>query len=296
MKRIRVVLNARAGSLLRRDGGEVRTLVEKALAKGGAEVSVRLAEGKEIVREIEEGAKSDCDLLVVGGGDGSVNCAASMLAGTQKTLGVLPLGTMNLLARDLNMPTDLEEALDALAEARPRAIDLGRINGKVFHTLSGLGFFSQMARAREEVRGLPGKLVQVVAAGARAFARVYDFPVRVEIDGKKRDIETYALLVTVNAFSGDAWRRGALDGGLLECHFATGNSALARIKAGADLLTGGWRDNPGVESFTASRVKVARRRHIWAATDGELARETVPLDYAIEPKALRVLVGEKREG
>ncbi len=290
MQRITVILNERAGSLLRRDSAEIRALVEQSLAKDGAQVSVRLASGKAIVREIEAASASDCDLLVVGGGDGSVNCAASKLAGSEKTLGVLPLGTMNLLARDLNMPTRLEDALDTLSRAQPRAIDLARINGRVFHTLSGLGFFGQMARAREEVRGLPGKVMQVGVAAWRAFTRAYDFSVRIDIDGNQRDIETYALLVTVNAFSGDAWRRTALDGGLLECHFATDKSALARFKAGTDLVTGGWRKNPGIESFTASRLRVVRRRHIWAATDGELSREPMPLEYEIAPKALRVLV------
>jgi YegS/Rv2252/BmrU family lipid kinase len=290
--KIIAVLNERAGSLLRRDRNEIRALVEKSLDKNGAEVSVRLASGKEIVREIKLAAKSDCDVLVVGGGDGSVNCAATQLADSGKTLGVLPLGTMNLLARDLAMPNKLEDALDALAHARPKDIDLAKLNGRVFHTLSGLGFFSQMARAREEVRGLPGKIVQVGTAAWRAFARAYPFEVRIDIDGNKRDIETYALLVTVNRFSGEAWRRTSLDSGVLECHFATDKAAIKRLKAGADLVTGLWRKNPGIESFTASRVRVERSRRIWVATDGELSRETMPLAYEIAPKALRVLVPE----
>ena len=203
---------------------------------------------------------------------------------------------MNLLARDLGMPNKLEDALEALGRARSREIDLARRNSKIFHTLSGLGFFSQMARAREEVRSLPGKLVQVTAAAWRAFSRAERFSVRLDIDGNKRDIETYALLVTVNRFSGDAWRRISLDGGLLECHFATDKETGARFKAGADLLTGGWRQNPGIESFTASRVRVERaRRRIWVATDGELSRERMPLDYSIMPKALRVLVPEENK-
>jgi diacylglycerol kinase family enzyme len=294
--KILAVLNARAGSLIGRDGEEIRSLVEKVLARGGARVSVRLASGKDIIREIKSGAESDCDTLVIGGGDGSVNCAAGMLTGSQKTLGVLPLGTMNLLARDLGMPTKLEDALEALSVARSREIDLARRNGKIFHTLSGLGFFSQMARAREEVRSLPGKLMQVTAAAWRAFTRAEPFSVQLDIDGNKRNIETYALLVTVNRFSGDAWRRVSLDEGLLECHFATDKDTVARFKAGADLLTGGWRQNPGIKSVTASRVRVERaRRHIWVTTDGELSREHMPLDYSILPKAIRVLVPEENK-
>ena len=84
MKRILAVLNARAGSLNGRNSDEIRGLVEKVLARGGASVSVRLASGEDIVREIRSGAESDCDILVIGGGDGSVNCAATMLAGSRR--------------------------------------------------------------------------------------------------------------------------------------------------------------------------------------------------------------------
>ena len=108
--------------------------------------------------------------MVVGGGDGSVSAAANALAGTGKTLGVLPFGTLNLLARDLAMPANIEEAIEALGAAQPRKIDLARVNGRFFHSLSGLGFFSQMARAREEVRGHP--FGQAVRRRHRGVSRV----------------------------------------------------------------------------------------------------------------------------
>lgn len=290
MQNVLVILNERAGSLLGRDGGEIRKIVEKALAGRARSIRVVLAHGKEIVREIRNGAKADYDTLIVGGGDGSVNCAAGALAGTNKALGVLPLGTMNLFARDLEMPPKLEDALAALASAGERQVDLARLNGRLFHTLSGIGFFSQMARAREEVRSLPGKAVQVVTAAWRAFSRTGHFSLELDIDGEKRSIETYALLVTVNRFTGEAWRREALDEGLLECHFATDKATAARLRAGADLVAGRWRGNPGIESYTAVRVRVERaRRRAWVATDGELMREHTPLEYVIAPKALRVV-------
>lgn len=290
MKNVLVILNERAGSLLGRDGGEIRDIVEKTLAGPGREIRVVLTHGREIVREIHNGAKTGYDTLIIGGGDGSVNCAASALAGTKQALGVLPLGTMNLFARDLGMPPKLEDALSALASGKERQVDLARLNGRLFHTLSGIGFFSQMARAREEVRSLPGKAVQVVAAAWRAFSRTGHFSLELDIDGKKRSIETYALLVTVNRFTGEAWRRETLDKGVLECHFATDKATAARLKAGADLVTGRWRDNPGIESYTATRVRVERsRRRAWVATDGELMREYTPLEYIVVPKALRII-------
>jgi diacylglycerol kinase family enzyme len=290
MRRIFVVLNERAGSLLNRDGGEVRTAVTSALKGPGREVEVVLARGRHICDAIDGALAADYDTLVVGGGDGSVSYAARKLAGSERTLGVLPLGTINLLGRDLGMPPELEAALAALADAETRRIDLGVLNDRPFHTLSGVGFFSQMARAREEVRNLPGRLLQVATAAARALARTGRFTLDIAIDGRMRRIDTYAVLVTSNCFGGPDWRRSALDAGMLEIHIATDEGALGRLKAGADLLTGTWRNNPGIRSYTAREVSIASGRgRAWVATDGELMREKTPLRYAVRPRALSVL-------
>lgn len=290
MRNVLVVLNSRAGALLDRDPAEVKAEAEAALREAGRRVEVVLAQGRGIVRAIERGASGDYDTLIVGGGDGSVSCAAHRLAGKPTALGVLPLGTLNLLARDLAMPLELPEALAALAGATKTPIDLGCINGRYFHSISGLGFFSQMARAREEARDLPTRLLRLGAAAFRAFTRSGPMTLEFEIDGRSRQMAAYAALITCNRFGGKDWRRGALDGGTLEIHIAEEAGALGRLKAGADVLAGGWRDNEGIHSVQARRVSISSRRgRVWVATDGELRREQVPLAFTIEPRALTIL-------
>ena len=291
MRDVSVILNARAGALLGRDPAEVKKEIADVLAGEGGRVEVALEAGRAITGAIDRAASGAYDTLVVGGGDGSVSYAAAKLAGGDKALGVLPLGTMNLLGRDLGMPAALPGMLEALARAKPRRIDLATLNGRPFHSLSGIGFFSQMARAREEARNLPGRLLQVGAAALRAFTRTGRFTLAIDVDGKSREIDTYAVLVTCNRFGGKGWRREALDGGALEIHIARDEGSLARLKAGADLLTGHWRDNPGIESYLAKKVVIAAaRRRVYVATDGERRRESVPLRYAIRPRALNVLM------
>ena len=293
MRDVSVILNARAGVLLGRDPDQVKKEVADALAGEGRRVEVALTAGRSITHAIDRAAAGGHDTLIVGGGDGSVSYAAAKLAGRDKTLGVLPLGTMNLLGRDLGMPADVSEMLAALARATPRRIDLATLNGRLFHSLSGVGFFSQMARAREEARNLPGRLLQVGTAALRAFARTGRSAFTVDVDGRSREIDTYALLVTCNRFGGKDWRRGALDGGTLEIHIARDEGALARLKAGADLISGGWRDNPGIESHPAEKIIISSaRRRAFVATDGELRRETTPLRYEIRPRALNVLMSD----
>jgi diacylglycerol kinase family enzyme len=104
-------------------------------------------------------------------------------------------------------------------------------------------------------------------------------------------------LVTVNRFSGEEWRRARLDEGTLEVHIVEDTGALGKLKAGADLVTGVWRNNPGIQSLPAQRVTVySGRSRAWISTDGELGRERMPFNYEIRPRALTVLVppsGEK---
>jgi diacylglycerol kinase family enzyme len=290
MRNILVLLNARAGTMLDRGADGVRDALNDALGGRSRAIDIRVLQPRDLIRAIGHIHESEHDTIIVGGGDGSVSAAAHALAGSRKTLGVLPFGTMNLLARDLRLAADPLEAIAALKNAAPRRIDLGTLNGRHFHSISGLGFFSQMARAREEHRDLPGKLLRVGAAALRALSRTGRITLRVEADGARRAIDTYALLVTANRFGGEGWTRAALDGGMLEVHIARDEGALARLKAGADLLTGAWRDNDGIESFTCTRLKISSpRRRVWVATDGELRRESVPLDYAIRARALTVL-------
>jgi len=209
---------------------------------------------------------------------------------------VLPLGTLNLLAGDFGMPSGLAESVAAIVTAERQRMDLGLVNGRWFHTVSGIGFFSQMALAREETRGtkLPfARYLGTAIATWRALRRMGRFELTVEVDGQVREVEAHSLLVTNNRFlGGPVWRRKRLDEGRLEVHIGHDASALQRILAGADVISGTWRNNPTIETFAATSfvVRSSRRPRLWVATDGETSREKLPLTYEIRPKALSVLV------
>jgi len=288
-----VLLNARAGTLI--DAGPERVRDELITSLDGRcrRDDILLLKPRDLIDSISKAAKSDYSTIIVGGGDGSVSCAARMLANSGKTLGVLPFGTVNLLGRDLNMPFNVHRAVEALGDAKPRVIDLAQLNGRTFHSLSGLGFFSQMARAREEVRGTKfGRMIGVGIAAIRALQRTYPFTLDIKIDDHSERVEALAVLVTNNRFGPD-WHRKRLDEGILEIHIVENAGALSKLKASANLLTGAWRnddDTDGIRTLTARHVTIRRERpRAWAATDGELLREKLPLRYDILPQALTVL-------
>lgn len=290
-QRISVILNARAGAFLDHGVEGIRDRVRATLTRSGAEVAIKLASGHAFTRALDAAAAAGHDAIVIGGGDGSVSYAVRRLAGSRTALGVVPCGAVNLLARDLGMPGTIDAAVDALAEIEPRRIDLATVNGRPFHTLSGLGFFAEMARAREETRGFVlGRLAGVGVAALRAIQRTGAIECEVDADGQRRRFDAAAVLVTNNRFAAD-WRRPSLQGGVLELHVAEQQGVFDKLKTGADLLTGAWRDNDGIRSFVAREVVLRPRgRHAWVSTDGELSRETAPLRYALRPAALTVLM------
>ena len=290
MKRVLVLLNARAGTLLDAGAEKVVAHIETTLKPRCESLDVRLLQPRELGRAITDAARGSHDTVIVGGGDGSASTAVAAFAGGGKLLGVLPFGTMNLFARDLGMPSDPLEAVAALATVAPRQVDLAEVNGRPFHTLSGLGFFSQMARAREEVRGHPlGRFVAVVLAWFRALLRTGPFTIDIVLNGRREQVRALAVLMTNNRFGAD-WRRARLDDGTLEIHIVEDQGTLTKLKASAALLTGAWRTEQQIRSIEATDLTITSRRHnAWASTDGELRRERVPLRYRILPGALTVL-------
>jgi diacylglycerol kinase family enzyme len=291
MRRILALLNARAGTLLDSGTDHVKNALSAALSQRAERVDIRLLKPRYIRPAIEQGLAADYDTIIVGGGDGSANCAVGVLAGSDKTLGILPFGTVNLLARDLGMPTEIDAAIAALATAQVRRIDLAKVNNRAFHSLCGIGFFSQMARAREEMRGHPfGRFGGLALAAVRALRRTGRFTLDMQTDGRVQRVDALAVLVTNNRFGTD-WRRPRLDEGVLEVHVAEDAGALGMLRATTNLLAGTWRESPGIRSITAREITIARvRRRAWAATDGELVRERLPLRCAIRPQALNVLM------
>lgn len=292
MTRTLVILNAKAGTILDLGADRVRTEVDAALTRPGHDVDVMVREGEDMAKIIASAPSLGYDRLIVGAGDGTISTAASALAGTDIALGVLPLGTMNMLAYDIGLPRDLAGALTALRDSEPMRIDVAMVNGRAFHGVSGIGFFSQMALAREAFRQTHGRIAGWFRALARALLRSGRVRLDIEVDGRRVSMEAYAAVVTNNSFDGAGWHRSRLDAGEIEVHIAEERGALARMKLGADVLVQSWRDNPGVHSFRGQRVVInsVRRNRAWVATDGEVTREDMPLIYEVRPKALSLLL------
>ena len=118
--------------------------------------------------------------VVAGGGDGTVNAVAGVLAGTATALGVIPMGTLNHFAKDVGLPLNIEAAVRNLFTGRVVHVDVGEVNGHVFVNNSGVGFYPHFVRQREEQerRGYAKRIAAMLAV--RSIVRRY-FRLRIKL-------------------------------------------------------------------------------------------------------------------
>jgi diacylglycerol kinase family enzyme len=294
-----VLVNRQSGTVRSMGEEAARALLEAAFA-GGAEV--HLVSGAEIEAKLSRLAGSgQFGRIIVGGGDGTVASVAGLLAGTGVAMGILPLGTMNLMAKAIGMSGDLTEALEQLKEAEVRSVDAARVGGRLFLHHVSFGIQPRIVRIRERL-GYNSRLTKMLA-GLRALFSVLLKPqsqrLSLAIDGEHRDVKAPALIVSNNIYEDSAWLKQAkLDEGLLGVYALKPMSRLAFLRLALDLLRGRWRDNLNIDEEHARSVRIEisrrrfgrRRRSVWASIDGELSLLDLPVAINSEPSALGMLV------
>jgi diacylglycerol kinase family enzyme len=293
-KRIEVILNSKAGSAAADD------LVETVAAyfrEHSLSPLIHRVQGAEIGKMAVQAAHGDADIIVAGGGDGTICGVATEVSKANKVLGVLPLGTLNHFSKDLGVPQDIGEAVAAIADGREIAVDLGSINGEIFVNNSSIGLYPHIVKQREMQQHRLGRNKWHAAfwAAAKSIWVTPFVKVRAVIDGKEYESrKTPFVFIGNNAYEMDLYDIGArkkMDEGKLCVYALTNGTRLGVIALAAKTLTGQvkhWKDFKmiNVESITLN----TKRKKIAVARDGEVGYVHTPLEYKIQPKALRVLV------
>jgi len=290
---VEVIINAGSGSVLGEE--TARTLRETFIAHG-IKAEVHLAEsGSDVVRLARQAVEGEADVIVAGGGDGTVSAVAAELAGTEKTLGVLPLGTLNNFSKDLNIPQDLKAAALNIAEGDVRTIDVAEVNGRMFINNSSIGLYPKLVVRREQQQRLGrGKWNAAFWAALRIFRISPFLRVTIAIDGKEFVRKTPFVFVGNNEYEMDLYnigRRPALDEGKLSLYFLHREGRLGVAMLLFKTLTGGLRQWKDFEAVATDHLTIrTRRRRIRVAFDGETTLLKPPLEYKIRPRSLKVIV------
>lgn len=260
------------------------TASERAVLTERAAEAVALAR-----REVECGAA----LVVVGGGDGTLSACATALAGSGTALGVLPLGSGNTFARCLGLPLDLVGAAAVIREGRVEAVDLGRVNGRVFLNSVALGLSARIAEAITPEDKRRFGLLAWPLVGARVGWRQRAVRLRLLTPDFSRELCTRQLVAGNGRYV--AGPLGSAPGasihnGQLEV-FALGGSDLASFLRDGLLWLGGRHVHSPTSLYLHTRTLRVESPDgpLAASVDGELLTRT-PLEVEVLPRALRVVV------
>jgi diacylglycerol kinase family enzyme len=234
--------------------------------------------------------------IVAAGGDGTVNAVASGVIGTEAVLGILPVGTLNHLARDLGLPLDLQRATQVLAHGAVASIDVGEVNGRISLNNSSIGLYPLMVRDRErQQRELRRPKWRAAIVATFVALRLYPM-LRVSIRAEGRDfmLRTPLVFVGNNPYEFEGLRAGVracIDRGCL-CLVVTHTRRRAGLLwLALRALLGRLSQARDFDALLTTQAQVQVRRHrVHVALDGEVHRMSTPLHYRIRPAALRVLV------
>lgn len=292
-REVLVCVNRSSGAAARseREAEEIRA----ALANAGIKGRVELLDGAAIAEQAKKAAESGAELIVVGGGDGTISAAAGALAGTKTSLGILPLGTLNHFARDLGIPMKLDEAAKVIAAGQTRVVDVAEVNGRTFINNSAIGLYPLMVidRDLQQQRLGRSKRFAMVVAALRTLARFHHDRLTLTVNDEQARLDTPLLFVGNNDYRidiGAPGHRDSLQDGKLCVLVMRKKTRRGLIAASIRALLNRTRPDDMVRLDDVARLRVASRRtHLPISVDGEVTALTSPLDYKVRKRALKVI-------
>ncbi len=290
---IKIIINAASGTSDKED--ERRALADIFKASG-VEADIELARsGSEIVEMARKAAVSDFQIVVAGGGDGTVSAIASELIGTEKTLGVMPFGTLNHFAKDLQIPLELEAAARVIIEGRGVRVDVGEVNGQIFINNSSLGLYPDVVRRREQRQRLGyGKWTSLFRSALKVMRRYPFLDIRLNADGKEMVTRTPFVFIGNNVYEMESFNIGGrtcLDAGHLSLYMTPRVGRIGLLQLALRTLFGTLSQSKDFVSLCTNEILIeTRKKQMRVAMDGEVSMMETPLRYRVLPGALRVIV------
>jgi diacylglycerol kinase (ATP) len=293
-KRVLLAVNARA-----RKGQAARDQVMKVFRERGHEVTeVQLDASKDGLSKAIVAHKNDVDVVVVGGGDGTLLTAIDGLVETKLPLAVLPLGTFNELARTLGVPTDPDEVAALVDDGVPLPVDVGCVNGKRYFNEASVGLSTRVTRLQTgEVKKRLGMFaIPVTTLRALRFQRPMHLEIESE-DGSKRMLRALQLTVANSYRFGGVVENpeASLEDGQLWLYSIDVRGFWHTIALLGAIALRRFQQAPDVTAVRGKRFivrSVHGRRHRVFGDSEDLT--TLPAEFSIINGGVTVLVPEDR--
>ncbi|MET8145997.1 diacylglycerol kinase family protein [Sphaerisporangium sp. NPDC005288] len=232
------------------------------------------------------------DLLVVGGGDGTLSSAVKHVAHRDVALGVLPLGTTNNFARSLGLPLDLAMAVRVFSRGKVADIDLGMAGDQPFANLASFGVSVEVAgTVRPWLKRMLGRAAYPLTA-LTVLPRHEPFRAYITVDGRRHELLTHQLNIANGRYHG-GWqiaRDISIDNRRLVAYQLGSGKRLRLLAETLVRAAGGrWRSLAGGPFVTGTEMLLETEPPLAADVDGEVLLRT-PLTIKAIPNGLRVMV------
>lgn len=288
-----VLLNAASG---RREADATLKALQSAFARHPGMFELRTMDsGNMLADTCRRAMKDGFRTIVAAGGDGTISGIAGQLAGSGRTMGIIPQGTFNFVARGLNIPEQIDAAIDLIAEGTSRAFTLGEVNGRTFVNNASIGIYPEVLKEREGTYKRWGRS-QLAAHWSvlRTFA-AFDSPLRmkVTVDGKVHRAKTPLAFVARSAFQLEHF---GLDGsecirdGGFALFLAPDSSRMQLLVSALKLARSGMDPKRDFELICGHDIQIETLHpsHV-IAMDGERFPMTGPFNFRLRDDALRVI-------
>ena len=292
-KRATIFVNASSGWDAKQEAPQ---LLQRLFEDAGVHTDIRYVEkGVNLAQLSREAVVAGNDIVIAGGGDGTLSATASGVVGSETVFGILPVGTLNHFARDLKVPLDMEAAAKIVLAGHTDEVDVGEVNGKTFLNNSILGLYPiyRFLREKEERRGWGRRMSFLL--GVFAILRKYpSLKVRLFVNGQEIERKTPYILIANNRHAMEGWHLGAresLDEGKLWIYVMRQQGRWGLMRMLLSFVSGRFRGEGNFDIFSAEDVWVEPKgKRIGVALDGEVTVMDAPLHYRVLPRSLKVLV------
>jgi YegS/Rv2252/BmrU family lipid kinase len=254
---------------------------------------LEVAKSRQAPARVKEAIKQGADLIVVWGGDGTVQRCIDAAVGSAVTLAIIPAGTANLLANNLGIPIDLDQAVEVALHGMNHTIDVGKMNGEHFAVMGGIGLDALMIRDADA--GMKDRFGRAayIWTGAR---HIRSNPIRttVRIDGHKwfDDDASCVLVANVGSIGGGvtAFDHASPDDSKLDVAVMTASGAWQWLRTLTRASVGHAEKSPLVQMTQATKITVETAKPRPYELDGGARSKTTKLRVRVVPHAVTIRV------
>ncbi len=245
---------------------------------------------KDLEPTVRELLAAKPDLLILGGGDGTISGLVDLMVGHDVMLGVLPLGTANSFARSLGIPLSIEGAVEVIRTGRPRRIDLGMIDNDYYANCAAMGISPKIAETVPHgLKRVAGRLGYLGWA-AYQFLRFRPFTLIVEQNGERERLRVVEVRISNGPYHGgtELVDAAAVDSGEIVVQAVCGHVKRRLIvNWAASILRSDYRKEK-VRDFRGREIKLTTIPPLPISIDGEVLART-PVTAKIAPGIIEVI-------